>query len=71
MCFVLKTRLGVIAVFRALLVCIDGASLTASASQLFDVIERSLVVNDKDGSNLRIEALLLLRNALQLQLAEL
>ena len=59
-----KTRLGALAVLRALVACASAKTLAPHAALLVASVERSLAASDKDGSNLRIEALVLLRHLL-------
>jgi cullin-associated NEDD8-dissociated protein 1 len=59
-----KTRLGALGVLRALAQVAPAATLAPLAAEFADAAARSLVANERDGSNLRIEALLLLRQLL-------
>jgi hypothetical protein len=59
-----KTRLGALGVLRALAQVAPAATLAPLAAEFTDAVARSLVANERDGSNLRIEALLLLRQLL-------
>jgi hypothetical protein len=59
-----KTRLGALGVLRSLAQVAPVASLAPHVAAFADAATRSLVASERDGSNLRIEALLMLRQLL-------